>query len=222
MSTRKIKVLIVDDHKMIREGLRSMLEFEKKSYDFLIEEAASGEEGIEKIKKYDYDIVIMDYQLPKLNGAETTRAMLAYKPTIKILALSNYDEEAYVKNILKSGAKGYVLKNIDADELTKAITIILNEKNYYCNDVAIKLINSYEDKSNPIYVGEISIPQKITLRELEVLRLIAEAYTTKQIAEKLFISKRTVDKYRQHLLEKMEVNNTVNLLKQAKVLKLIN
>lgn len=220
---KKISILIVDDHKMIRDGLRSMLELHTDKYTFVIEEAETGEEGIEKIKQSHFDIVILDYQLPKQNGAETALSMLSCKPNINILALSNYDETLYIKNILKAGAKGYVLKNIDADELIKAITTILSGKNYYSNDVSNKLINLndvvLEHKPSR---RKLITEEKLSAREYDVLRLISEAYTNKQIADKLCISKRTVDKYRQHLLEKMHVNNTVSLLKQAKLLRLID
>jgi DNA-binding NarL/FixJ family response regulator len=164
----------------------------------------------------------MDYQLPKMNGAETTRSMLACKPNINILALSNYDESVYIKNILRAGAKGYVLKNIDADELVKAITTILRGKNYYSNDVAVKLIDVNDNVSgNKGYIKILS-GEKLSEREIAVLRFINEGYTSKQIADKLFLGKRTVDKYRQRLLEKMNVSNTAGLLKQARILKLID
>lgn len=214
----KISILIVDDHPIVRDGLRSMLEAHENKYIFFIEEAASGEEAINTIKKNNYDIVLMDYQLPKLNGAETARAMVSLKPGINILALSNYDETMYIKNILKAGAKGYLLKNIDADELIKAITTILSGRNYFSNEVAVKLIH----ESHTSVKTKIKHPIKISSREQDVLKLIAEAYTNKQIAEKLLLSIRTIESYRQNLLEKMKVNNTIGLLKKAKKLKLIN
>jgi len=216
---KKIKIMIVDDHSMIRDGLRSMLESHRDKYVFLIEEAVSGEEAIEKNKKNNYDIILMDYQLPNLNGAEATQAMVDFKPGINILALSNYDESLYIKNILKAGAKGYVLKNIDSDELMKAITTILNGQNYYSNEVAVKLIHANDGS---VKTRKKSSGKNLSSRELDVLKLIAEAYTNKQIAEKLFLSKRTVESYREHLLEKMHVKNTAGLLKQAKKLKLID
>ena len=205
---KKIKVLIVDDHKMIRDGLRSMLESHKKRYHFVIEEAETGEAGILQVKKSNYDIVLMDYQLPKLNGAETTREMLRFNPNINILGLSNYDESIYVENIINAGAKGYVLKNIDANELIKAILDTLNGKNYYSTEIAAKLLNP--DK------------QKLSIREFEILRLIAAEHSTKEIADKLCLSKRTVEKHREHLLRKMKVSNTAGLLRQAQLCKLID
>lgn len=161
----------------------------------------------------------MDYQMPNMNGAETTQAIMALKPNTNILALSNYDERLYIKNILKAGAKGYVLKNIDLNELIKAITTILNGKNYYSNDVAVKLIHDNQTSGNS---KRKHAKSNLSKREHDVLVLIAESFTSKQIAEKLILSKRTIENYRQSLLKKLESNNTAGLLKQAKKLKLID
>jgi len=150
---------------------------------------------------------MMDYQLPGLNGAETTKAMMSHKSNIKVLGLSNYDESVYVKNILNAGARGYVLKNIDANELIKAISTILKGKYYYSNEVAAQLLNAGNEA--------------LSDREFEILKLIAAGNTNKEIAHKLFLSKRTVDKHREHLLEKMKVKNTVGLLRKAKLRKFI-
>lgn len=216
---KKIKILIVDDHSIIRDGLRSMLESYKSKYVFLIEEAASGEEGIRKIKKNKYDVILMDYQMPTMNGAETTRAMVNFDPDINILVLSNYDETLMIKHILKAGAKGYVLKNINSDELIKAIVTIMSGKNYYSNEVAANLINFDVNFSK---TEEVMSEKKLLKKELRILKLIAESLTSKQIAKQLGLSKRTVDNYRQRLLKKLRVNNTAGLLKQAKRLKLID
>ncbi len=215
----KISILIVDDHHIIRDGIRTMLQSHKNKYVFNIEESSSGEGAIEKIKKHNYDIVLMDYQLVNLNGSETTKALVKLKPEIKILALSNYDESLYIDNIMNAGAKGYILKSIDVDELIKAITTILNGQNYYSNEIAVKLISHSKDF---LKVKKNLLKNKIGERELEILKLIAESYTNKQIAQKIFLSKRTVDNYRYRLLKKMSVNNTISLLKKAKMLKLID
>lgn len=214
----RIKLLIVDDHKMIREGICSMLESHNSKCKFIIEEAGSGEEGIEKIMQSAYDIVLMDYKLSKLNGAETTRRMLSHRPLIKILAMSNYDETAYIRNMIQAGVKGYVLKDLDADELFKAMNVIKAGKNYYSNDVAVKLLS---DGGKTRLSTVTPSGEKLSARERQVLLFIADAYTNKQIATKLCLSSRTVDKYRQHLLEKMNVSNTTGLLKIAREYKFI-
>lgn len=126
---------------MVRGGIRFMLESENDEYQLIITEAETGEDAIEKLIKNDFDIVLMDYQLPNLTGAETTQRMLLYKSETKILALSNYDEYSYITEMLNAGAKGYVLKNIGPEELTNAIEKIINGGKYYSNDVSVKLIH---------------------------------------------------------------------------------
>jgi DNA-binding NarL/FixJ family response regulator len=144
----KIHLLIIDDHQMIRDGIRVMLESQNKNYSFVITEAENGEDAVKKILHTNFDIVLIDYQLPKMTGAETIKEILLYKPQTKILALSNYDEVTYINNMLKAGAKGYILKNIEPSELLTAIKTVLNNKKYYSNEVAVKLIENENKKPN--------------------------------------------------------------------------
>ena len=189
----------------------------KDKYNFIITESESGEDAIDQIQKTDYDIVLMDYQLPKMNGAETVYNLLLYKPEIKILALSNYDEYAYIKNMIDSGIKGYVLKNIGPTELLAAIESILDGKFYYSHDVALKLIHPKPtDSKKTRFKGII-----LSKREIEVLKGIASEMTNDEIAAKLNVVKRTIDSHRQNLIRKLGVKNTVGLVKYAIELKLI-
>ena len=215
MAPKKIKILIVDDHQMIRDGVRTMLESQIDNYKFIITEASSGEEALVKVQKTDFDMILMDYQLPKMNGAETVYHILIYKPESRILALSNYDEYKYVKNIIDAGAKGYILKNIGPSELVTAIDTIMAGKFYYANDIAVKLINKTGDEERTIK------NIRITKREIEVLKLIAGEMSNKEIAQQLNIEKRTVDAHRQNLLNKLSAKNTVSLVKLAYEYKLI-
>jgi DNA-binding NarL/FixJ family response regulator len=214
---KKIRVLIVDDHQMIREGIRFMLESEKKKYKFHVEEATDGEEGVERAKKTNFDIIIMDYQLPRMNGVEATRAILSNNPNSKILALSNYDEYMYIDNMMRSGAKGFVLKNIGPDEIVAAIEALLAGKNYYSNDVAVKLISFEEDGMHVARMvkQKNNLAEILSSRELEVLKLIATEHTNEEIGNRLFLSKRTVDTHRQNLMRKLGVKNTAGLVKYA-------
>ena len=142
-----VNVLIIDDHKMVRDGLKIMLNSLKDFMLFKIQEAESGEEAITTMNNYSFEIVIIDYQMPGISGPETVYRMLRINPQLKILALSNYDELAYIQNMMDAGARGYILKNIEPAEMLNAIKTILSNKIYYCNDVAIKLIESTEDKN---------------------------------------------------------------------------
>lgn len=206
-----IEVLIVDDHRMVRDGIRSMLELKFDKYKFSITESDSGEDALIKVAENDYDIILMDYQLPGINGAETVERLVNFDPDQKILGLSNYDEYTYIKKIIKSGAKGYVLKNVNPDELVLAIETILSGRIYYANDVAVKLIHPDKSYFNSWGLEEVVLSS----REREVLTSIADELSNDEIAEKLGISKRTVDSHRQNLIRKLEVKNTVGLVKYA-------
>jgi DNA-binding NarL/FixJ family response regulator len=212
---QKVRLLIVDDHQMVRDGIRVMLESQNKTYTFVITEAENGEDAIKNVLKYDYDIILIDYQLPKMTGMETVEKILLYKPTTKILALSNYDELTYINNMLKAGVSGYILKNVEPVELIAAIKTILNDKVFYSNEVAIKLIENKKRTASSID------KYSLTKRELEILKLIIAEKTNDEISSLLCIAKSTVDTHRQNLLNKLGVKNTVGLTKIAIELKLI-
>ncbi len=216
---RDVRILIVDDHKMVRDGIRSMLEFQESKFKFFINEAGDGEEGVEIATKNPFDIIMMDYQLPGIDGADAARLILEKKPDAKILALSNYNEYMYIYRMIKTGVKGFVLKNVTPEELIKAIDTILNGSNYFSNDVAIKLLN-FENNNTDSFRSRLrnsktKIYEDLSTREMEVLKLIGEAKSNDEIAEQLSISKRTVETHKQHLLKKIGVKNTSGLIKFA-------
>jgi len=217
--SRNVRILIVDDHKMVRDGIRSMLEFQESKFKFFINEAVDGEEGVEIAGQNPYDIVIMDYQLPGIDGADAARLIVEKNPEAKILALSNYNEYMYIDRMIKIGVKGFVLKNVTPEELIKAIETILNGGNYFSNDVAIKLLNF--ENNNPdtfrarLHSSHAKVYDDLSTREIEVLKLIGEAKSNDEIAEQLSISKRTVETHKQHLLRKIGVKNTSGLIKFA-------
>lgn len=215
---KELSILIIDDHKMLRDGLKLMLSSLAKTIPFHITEAESGEAGIEKMNRFDFELVIMDYQLPGLSGAETIHRILRFKPNTKILALSNYDELPYIQSMIEAGAKGYVLKNIEPGEMLTAIKSVLADKNYYCSEVAIKLIDAGKDKS----VKESALQELLSKREIEVLQWIAMELTNEEIAQKLFVAKRTVDTHRQNLINKLNVRNTAGLVKFAYKMNLVH
>jgi DNA-binding NarL/FixJ family response regulator len=206
-----VQILIVDDHKLLRQGLKKMVSSLKPNLNAQISEAESGAQAIVKIGQKDFDLVIMDYQMPDTSGLETIRSILRFKSRLKIIVLSNYDELVFVESVRDAGAKGYLLKNIEADELLKAINTVLSGKIYYSNEIALKLIEASENNNSRI----ILLKNKLTKRELEVLKLIAMGFTDKEISERLFISKRTIDTHRQNLKQKLIVKNTAGLVKAA-------
>jgi DNA-binding NarL/FixJ family response regulator len=214
---KTISLLIVDDHQMVRDGIKVMLESQQGYYKFDITESDSGEDAINKVLRKNFDGIIVDYQMPGISGAETVKSIMMYRPDSKILALSNYDELSYISNMLNAGAKGYVLKNIEPSQLLLAIQNIMEDRPYYSNEVAVKLL---EAERNNIRTGT---PESygLTKREMEILKRIALEMTNDEIAADLQIAKRTVDSHRQNLLNKLHVKNTVGLIKAAYEFKLI-
>ncbi len=206
-----IRLIIVDDHQMVRDGIRVMLESKENFLRFEIDEAENGEIAVSKILKKNFDIVLIDYQLPGMSGIETLQRIRLYKKDIKVLALSNYDEFSYVKSMIDGGANGYILKNIEPSQLINAIQSVLAGIPYYSNEVALKLIDSAKNPVKTILTRKSGL----TKRELEILKMIALEMTNDEIAKSLFISKRTVDTHRQNLLNKLNVKNTAGLIKAA-------
>lgn len=212
-----VRLLIIDDHQMVRDGIRMMLESKRDLLKFEIEEAENGEIAIQKILKNNFDIILIDYQLPGMTGTETLQKIHLYKKDIKVLVLSNYDEYSYVRSMIDEGANGYILKNIDPSQLIHAIQSVLAGTPYYSNEVALKLIDSSRNADKLISINKSGLSK----RELEVLKMIAREMTNDEIAKSLFISKRTVDTHRQNLLKKLQVKNTVGLIKAAYAFKLV-
>ncbi len=212
---RIIKLLLIDDHQMIRDGIRVMLESQNKIFTFEITEAENGESAIKKIIHNCYDIVLIDYQLPKMTGAETVKQILLYHPEIKILALSNYDEVTYINNMLNAGVNGYILKNVEPSELIVAIKTVLDNKVYYSNEISLRLLES----KNELMDNEDNFG--LTKREYTILKMIAQEMNNEEIAKSLHLAKRTVDSHRQNLLRKLHAKNTVGLVKAAYRLNMI-
>jgi DNA-binding NarL/FixJ family response regulator len=215
--TQLIHLLIVDDHQMVRDGIRVMLESQNNTYSFVITEAENGEDAVKKILHHHYDIILIDYQLPKMSGLQTIEKILLYQPEAKILALSNYDEVTYVTNMLNAGARGYILKNIEPAQLLTAVKTVLDNKIFYSNEIAVKLIENEKSKAKPNTRNKFGL----TERELLILKMIAQELSNEEIAKSLNIAKRTVDAHRQNLLNKLNAKNTVGLVKAAYLLKLV-
>ncbi len=217
MKKREINVLIVDDHQMIRDGIRMMLEKTESPLQFSIQEAENAEFAIELAKKNKFDIILMDFQLPNnITGAECVSKILTVKPDSKILAISNHDEYLYMKDMMDAGAHGYVLKNISPAELINAIETVLGGNQYYSNEVAMAFI---KQRSKKVVIPKPTIQLK--KREAEILKLIAEEYTNEEIAMKLHLAKTTINQHRQNLLTKFDAKNTAGLVRKAMILKLI-
>jgi DNA-binding NarL/FixJ family response regulator len=208
-----IKVLLADDHKIIRDGIKSMLRAEQAIE--IIGEASNGRELIDMLTELPADLIIMDVNMPEMDGFETTSYIARHHPSVKVLVLSMLDHERYITKMLEAGALGYILKNTGREELTHAIKTVASGNLYICSEIAINLLK----RNHPIPVkypltSETSAA-KLSKRELEVLQLLAEGLNNAEIADKLFTSKRTVESHRKNLLSKTESKNTAALIKYA-------
>lgn len=209
-----IKVLIADDHQMFIDGLRSLLE---GSEDIsVVGEAGNGQRVIELCEHQAVDIVIMDINMPEMDGIQATRELLRKHPNIKVLGLSMFNDREYISDILKAGARGYILKNTGKETLLNAIRSLQSGGNFLAEEVSKTLLNSFI--KNP---GFGQVVEKLSDREKEVLGCIASGLTTHEIAEQLFISKNTVETHRKNLLYKLKARNTAELVNNAYKQKLI-
>ena len=210
----KIKVLIADDHKIIRVGLRGILD--KSSEIEVVGEAEDGNQVMDSLKTTITDVILMDIDMGRTNGIDTTRKVKEAHPHVHILALTMHEEQDHIIKMLEAGASGYLLKNTGGDELLAALHAVVKGDSYFSNTVSatlLKALTNLQEKSKQKYNLNRKTP--LSDREIEVLRLIAQECTNSEIAEKLFISIRTVDTHRRNILEKLEVKNTAGLVKYA-------
>lgn len=216
--TTNLKILIIDDHQLVRDGIKTMLNSQNDQYNFIISEADCSEVAFKKIQAEDYDVILIDYQLPDVIGPDAVSRILTFKPKSKIIALSNYDEYSCILNMEEAGAKGYVLKNISPKQLITAIETVVSGRKYYAQEVSEKLIDLKRKK-----VRNKTQQEKygVTNRQIEILKLISDGMTNEDISKKLKLSKRTIDTHRQNLLVKLEVNNTAALIRKATELSIL-
>jgi len=210
----KIKVTLVDDHALFRNGLKLLLD---SSPDFkVINEASNGKEFLEKMERELPDIVLMDISMPLMDGVTATQLATQKYPDIKIIALSMFGEEDYYYKMINAGVKGFLLKNSDINEVTEAIKQVNLGNSFFSQELlynVIKNFNSHRETETEI--------ANLSKRELEVLTEICKGLSNQEIADNLFISKRTVDKHRANLLSKTSSKNTANLIMYAIKHKLI-
>jgi DNA-binding NarL/FixJ family response regulator len=209
----KIRIVLADDHPLIREGFKSLL---NKSEKFeIVGEAENGRELIEIAGRIKPDIILTDVKMPVMNGLDAIEELAKNFPVMKFIVLTMHEEREYIVNALKIGASGYLLKTIEGPELEKAITTIFQGGKYFSPIVTNILA---ETVKRP----ETNETSEITPREKEVLDLVSQGKSTKQIADQLGISIRTVESHRINMLKKMKVSNTAELIKKALELRLIS
>ncbi len=202
-------VLIADDHQIFRDGLRSLLQG-KSSFEVL-GEASDGRATVELTRRLHPDVVIMDVVMPRMNGIEATQQITAEASDVKVLALSMYSDKRLVKRMLDAGASGYLLKDCAFEELTAAIETVLTERVYLSPRMADVLSDG--DGRRP--AGPLTTGSGLTSRETEVLKLVSEGKTTRQIADQLLISVKTVETHRKHIMDKLGLHSVASLTKYA-------
>lgn len=207
----KIRVMIVDDHALVREGIAAFL---KMSADIeVVGEASDGMEAVEKVKKLSPDIILMDIAMPKLGGLEALVEIKKINPNAKVLVLTQYDDKEYIKRFLKAGASGYILKKAVGMDLVTAIKAVASGEAYLHPSIAASVIDEYvgvkkEDASENLY-------ESLTDREKQVLKLIAEGHTHKEIADILGISVKTAVAHQTNISEKLDIHSRAGLIKFA-------
>lgn len=210
---KNTKILIVDDHEVVRDGLKNIL----TSLDniSIAGEAGNGEDAVKMYTSLKPDLVIMDISMPGMNGIEATRVIKEKDPDARILILTMHDNQEYLNQIIRSGAKGFILKNTDKEELLDAVKTVANGDNFFSKDISKLIIDNYirtakETEKND---GYKEVP--LTKREIEILKLIASGYSNQEIANILYISYNTVDTHRKNIMHKLSIKNTAGLVRYA-------
>ncbi|WP_321494923.1 response regulator transcription factor [uncultured Desulfobacter sp.] len=207
-------IILADDHHVIREGLRLLLDRER---DFLVmAEADSGVAALSAVKKFNPDLVIMDVSMPELNGMEATRKIISEVPGTKVLALSMHSDKRFVEGMFQAGVSGYILKNCIARELVSAIRLVAKGQVYISPKIAGTIVEGYLSRVVPENeTGRNTNRKNLTDREREILQLISEGLNTKEIAGKLQLSSKTVDAHRRNIMDKVGLHSIAELTKFA-------
>jgi DNA-binding NarL/FixJ family response regulator len=201
------RILIADDHSIVRSGLRRVLDAQSDLR--VVAEATDGAEAVEKALAEDVNLAILDVSMPRMTGIQAATELSKRKPEIRLLMLSMYDSEQYLFEALKAGASGYVLKSGADEDIVNACRAAMRGESFLYPSAVNTLVRDYIDR------GKQEQPDILTPRELEVLKLIAEAQTSKQIAEQLVISVKTVERHRQNILDKLGLRDRVELTRYA-------
>ncbi len=209
---KRITVLLAEDHMVVREGFRKMLELEKEFE--VVGEAADGRQAVTLAQKLLPAVILMDIAMPLLNGLEAARQIIKATPDIKIVMLSAHSDDAYVQSATEAGAVGFLLKQTSSQDVCRAILEVCKGKTYFSPAIA-----RHFDRLNPQSGGRPGLPNRkigqLTSREMEVLQLIAEGKANKETAAELGIGIKTVEKHREHLMEKLDIHDTAGLTRYA-------
>lgn len=203
-----MKILLVDDHTLFRNGLKMLLDT-LPGYE-VTGEASNGKEFLEMIRKSQYDIVFLDIEMPEINGIDAAKRAIEFNHDLKIITLSMYGDEEYYDQMIDAGAKGFLLKNTNLQEVKTAIDTVMNGGNYFSQELMQSLLRNYK-----VTKEQKSPESELSEREIEILLLISEGLSNQEIGDRLFISKRTVEKHRANILDKTKCKNTAGLVMYA-------
>lgn len=208
---KRTRILVADDHTIVRQGLRAILEGEPDIE--VVGEAADGREAVKKAVSLAPDVVIMDVSMPKMNGLEATARIVKGNPAIKVVALTMHNSEEYVFSLLKAGAKGYLLKESVSSDLVEAIHAVEGGGTYLHPSISSRVVEVYlKGPQAKARSGKVDV---LTPREREILQLIAEGHTNKEIAGMLVLSVKTIENHRTRIMDKLEIHNVAGLTRYA-------
>lgn len=211
----KIRVLLADDHPLVRSGLMALLEPLREFQ--IVGEAGDGQEAVTLAKKLKPDVVVIDLSMPVMSGVDATRLIREHVPTTNVLVLTMHENEEYVFQILRSGAGGYILKNCSREELAAAIRAVAKGEKFFSPKVSELMVQAYLRKAEARETSSTTPNGEapLTPRETEVLALVAEGMTNQEIAERLFISARTVETHKTNIMQKLGIEDTSKLIRYA-------
>jgi DNA-binding NarL/FixJ family response regulator len=212
ITAKPITVLLAEDHVIVRQGLSSLLRAD--AHFVVIAEARTGREAVEMAARLRPDVILMDIAMPLLNGLEATRQILTANPAARVLMLSAHSDDEYITRVNEVGAAGFLEKQTSADILTKAIREVAEGRSYFSPAIAKRLRQSQDASLNRDGMAKAN-GTRLTSRESEVLQLVAEGMANKQVADTLGISIKTVEKHRQHLMDKLNIHETAGLTRYA-------
>jgi DNA-binding NarL/FixJ family response regulator len=213
----KIRIILADDHPLVRSGLTKLLEPNKEFV--VVGEAEDGEQAVALVKKLTPDVLIIDLSMPRQNGIEATKIITKQMPSVRVLVLTMHENEEYIYQIFRSGASGYLLKNSSREELTNAIRAVARGEKFFSPRVSEIMVQGYLRKADAREESGADNSLPLTKREMEILHLIAEGLNNQQMAEKLFISARTVETHRTNIMQKLDIHDAGNLVRFALNLK---
>lgn len=206
-----IKVFLADDHRMVREGFRLLLETQPDIK--VVGEAGSGRDAVRQITKLGPDVALMDIAMPELNGIEATQQIHETCPSTKVIILSMYSTSQHISRAFKAGARGYILKESAGDDVIKAVRIVHAGKVFLCNEISEVVVGDYIHKGES---QEVDDPlSRLSSREREILQLLVEGKSNSRIAELLYLSPKTIETYRSHLMQKLDISDLPSLVKFA-------